>query len=151
MLISSIVPAVVAAYYVRKWYLSYRLKVHGIGKGGMSSDSLVFSPYYLLTKNIITAPGFQTNVRQLRVTPDIAARLRRGEDVTPEEMAAAARAADATEQPRGIVEERDDRPKDQGKGKGKLENEESVEPVNEWLEDTAVARGRGTKKRKSKK
>jgi hypothetical protein len=148
MLISSIVPAVVSAYYIRKWYLSYRLKVHGIGKGGMSSECLVFSPYYLLTK---TAPGFQTNVRQLRVTPDIAARLRRGEDVTPEEIAAAARAADAAEQQHGIIEERDDRPKDQDKGKGKLENEESVEPVNEWLEDTAVGRGRGTKKRRSKK
>ncbi|EEB98874.1 hypothetical protein MPER_01543, partial [Moniliophthora perniciosa FA553] len=47
-----------AAWFARKWYLARRLKVHGIGKG---------------------APGFQTNVRRVRITPEIAARLRREE------------------------------------------------------------------------
>jgi hypothetical protein len=41
------------------------------------------------------APGFQTSVRRIAVTPDIAARLRRGEEVSPEEIAAAQAAAAA--------------------------------------------------------
>lgn len=36
-----------------------------------------------------------TNTRQLKVTPEIAARLRRGEHVSPEEIDAAVRAAEA--------------------------------------------------------
>lgn len=41
------------------------------------------------------APGFMTNTRQIRVTPEIAARLRRGEQVSPEEIDAAVKAAEA--------------------------------------------------------
>lgn len=39
--------------------------------------------------------GFITNTRKLKVTPEIAARLRRGEQVSPEEIDAAVRAAEA--------------------------------------------------------
>ncbi|KAF8321102.1 hypothetical protein DL93DRAFT_2072784 [Clavulina sp. PMI_390] len=42
------------------------------------------------------APGFMTSTRKLKVTPEIAARLRRGEQVTPEEIDAAVRAAEAS-------------------------------------------------------
>lgn len=46
--------------------------------------------------NISTsALGFMTNTRQLKVTPDVAARLRRGEHVPPEEIDAAVRTAEA--------------------------------------------------------
>jgi len=41
------------------------------------------------------APGFMTNTRQLKVTPEIAARLRNGEHVPPEEIEAAVRIAEA--------------------------------------------------------
>ncbi|KAF8333665.1 hypothetical protein F5887DRAFT_1139855 [Amanita rubescens] len=70
-----IIPPVLltAGYFARKWYLAWRLKKHGIGKG---------------------APGFQTNVKKIRVIPDIAARIRRGEEVSPEEIAEAAARAE---------------------------------------------------------
>ncbi|KIY47746.1 hypothetical protein FISHEDRAFT_44844, partial [Fistulina hepatica ATCC 64428] len=61
------------AYFVRKWYLARKLQVHGIGKG---------------------APGFQTSVRRVRITPEIAARIQRGEEVSPEEIAAASAQAE---------------------------------------------------------
>jgi hypothetical protein len=64
-------------YFVRSYLQKRRLQKHGIGKG---------------------APGFQTGVRQIRVTPEIAARLRRGEQVSPEEIAAASEAAAAAAQ-----------------------------------------------------
>ncbi|PPQ66968.1 hypothetical protein CVT26_009999 [Gymnopilus dilepis] len=113
----------VSAYYVRKWYLARRLKLYGIGKG---------------------APGFQTGVRRVRVTPEIAARIRRGEEVTPEEIEAASRAADEEEErqklspsskpapspvglPRGVIEERDDR---------HLINRKENEIDNEWLPES---------------
>lgn len=38
---------------------------------------------------LLLAEGFQTGVRRIRVTPEIAARLKLGEDVSPEEIAAA--------------------------------------------------------------
>ncbi|EDR01748.1 uncharacterized protein LACBIDRAFT_310529 [Laccaria bicolor S238N-H82] len=108
-----------SAYFTRRWYVARRLRVHGIGKG---------------------APGFQTNVRQLRVTPEIAARLRRGEKVSPEEIAAAAAKAQEEEQktpyvPR-IIEERHDRPK-------LNPTPPPAEPVNEWLPESLT----GPKKR----
>ncbi|KAL1702106.1 hypothetical protein EV121DRAFT_293663 [Schizophyllum commune] len=68
----------VVSWYARKWYLADKLKRTGIGKG---------------------APGFQTGVRQVRITPEIAERLRRGEDVSPAEIEAASRAADAAPPP----------------------------------------------------
>ncbi|KAG9082129.1 hypothetical protein FS749_007088 [Ceratobasidium sp. UAMH 11750] len=59
------------------------------------------------------APGFMTNVRKVAITPEIAERLRRGEEVTPEEIAAAQ--AEAAKNPvvtlrRRDIVERDDRP-----------------------------------------
>ncbi|KAK7464753.1 hypothetical protein VKT23_005960 [Stygiomarasmius scandens] len=66
-----------SAYLARKWYLARQLKVHGIGKG---------------------APGFQTSVRKVRVTPEIAARIRRGEEVSPDEIAKAAAEMEAREE-----------------------------------------------------
>ncbi|KAG6831330.1 hypothetical protein H0H92_011245 [Tricholoma furcatifolium] len=83
----------IAGFYARKWYKARQLRLYGIGKG---------------------APGFQTNVRRVRVTPEIAERIRRGEDVSPEEIARAAAKAEAEESEapaynslagRGVVEE----------------------------------------------
>ncbi|KAF8962281.1 hypothetical protein BDZ97DRAFT_1920568 [Flammula alnicola] len=131
LLLVAIPPVVLlSAYYVRKWYLARRLRLYGIGKG---------------------AAGFQTNVRRVRVTPDIAARIRRGEDVSPAEIEAASRAADEREAaegksatngsaesnsqpfqgglPRGIIEERDDRHLIK-------EEEETASSSNEWLPDS---------------
>ncbi|KAF7984422.1 hypothetical protein HWV62_14482 [Athelia sp. TMB] len=84
------------------------------------------------------APGFQTNVRKLRVTPEIAARLRRGEHVSPEEIAAASREAERNEEtpaPRQPVVEK---------------NIETSPPVNEWLPEnlTGGAKKRSKGKRK---
>ncbi|PPR04141.1 hypothetical protein CVT24_010707 [Panaeolus cyanescens] len=92
----------VSAYFVRKWYLGRQLRLYGIGKG---------------------APGFQTNVKRIAITPEIAARLKKGEKVTPEEIEKASREAEEREKAggmglksggsgpvgRGVVEERDDR------------------------------------------
>ncbi|PFH53285.1 hypothetical protein AMATHDRAFT_137635 [Amanita thiersii Skay4041] len=64
---------ILSGYLTRRWYLSRRLRVYGIGKG---------------------APGFQTNVKKISVTPEIAARLRRGEDVSPEEITEASALAE---------------------------------------------------------
>ncbi|KAF8156976.1 hypothetical protein B0H34DRAFT_657673 [Crassisporium funariophilum] len=132
----------VSAYYVRKWYLARRLRLHGIGKG---------------------APGFQTNVRRVRVTPEIAARIRRGEDVSPAEIAAASKKADAEEDartssselstsestsgrlPMRNFEERDDRDLSNGNGYGHSGNGSATknEEVNEWLPESIT----GPKKR----
>ncbi|KAF8799700.1 hypothetical protein BYT27DRAFT_7149377 [Phlegmacium glaucopus] len=128
-----------SAYYIRKWYLARRLRIHGIGKG---------------------APGFQTNVRRIRVTPEIAARIRRGEQVSPEEIEAASKKADEEEAtlklscngipsgagvntlPTRIIEERDDRNvTSQTKKDGPVENE--------WLPDSVTGpkkRGKGKKR-----
>lgn len=88
------------------------------------------------------APGFQTNVRRVRVTPAIAERLRRGEKVSPEEIAAASARMEEDEAqqpptfslPRAPIIERDDR---------------NIPPVNEWLPEsltTPKKRGKGKKK-----
>lgn len=134
----------VSAYYVRKWYLARRLRLYGIGKG---------------------AAGFQTNVKRVRVTPEIAARIRRGEDVSPAEIEAASRAADAQEAaeakaspnggppaagqpfvgslPRGIIEERDDRHLI-----ARDDAEEAVSSSNEWLPESLT---KPSKRRKGRK
>jgi hypothetical protein len=73
-------------------------------------------------------------VKKVRVTPEIAARIRRGEEVSPEEIEAAARKADLNSGEgsggslgmRGIIEERDDR--------HLVSNKEDV--VNEWLPES---------------
>jgi hypothetical protein len=62
-------------FYVRRVLAARKLARTGIGKG---------------------APGFITaGTRRLAVTPELAARLRRGETVTPEEIEAAQKAAAA--------------------------------------------------------
>jgi len=73
------------------------------------------------------------------VTPEIAARLRRGEDVSPEEIAKASARAEEEEEEKahGSVSERE--PQTQGQEKEK----EPQEPVNEWLPNTIT----GPKKR----
>jgi len=139
------IPSVVlvSAYFVRKWYLARRLKLYGIGKG---------------------ASGFQTNVRKVRVTPEIAARIRRGEDVSPAEIEAAARAADERDAPhtpdssnqkvssaatsslsnpfpgglpRGVVEERDDRHLINSTENGNNDKKaEENSSTNEWLPES---------------
>jgi hypothetical protein len=60
--------------YVSRARAARRLKETGIGKG---------------------APGFLTSVKRVAVTPEIAARIRRGETVTPEEIEASQRAVAA--------------------------------------------------------
>jgi len=128
-----------SAYCVRKWYLARRLRIHGIGKG---------------------APGFQTNVRRIRVTPEIAARIQRGEQVSAEEIEAASKKAIEEEAapkspsketssnagvntlPMRIIEERDDR--------NVAIQKKKDDPVeNEWLPDSVTVpkkRGKGKKR-----
>ncbi|KAF4616927.1 hypothetical protein D9613_008560 [Agrocybe pediades] len=131
----------ISAYYIRKWYLARRLKLYGIGKG---------------------APGFQTNVGRVRVTPEIAARIRRGENVSPQEIEAASRALDEKEArekntskgsspgafsgglPRGVIEERDDRHL-LGNQSSEKDDDSST---NEWLPDSIT---KPTKRRKGRR
>ncbi|KIM42291.1 hypothetical protein M413DRAFT_444719 [Hebeloma cylindrosporum] len=148
------IPPVVllSAYFVRKWYLARRLKLYGIGKG---------------------APGFQTNVRQVRVTPEIAARIRKGEDVSPAEIEAASRAADEREAleasnsnnkktanlspssnpfpgglPRGVIEERDDRHLINSGKTNNVKKEEDSSSANEWLPESIT---KPSKRRKGRR
>ncbi|KAJ3502087.1 hypothetical protein NLJ89_g9046 [Agrocybe chaxingu] len=136
-----------SAYYVRQWYLARRLRLHGIGKG---------------------APGFQTGIRRVRVTPEIAARIRRGEDVSPEEIEAASRKADQEEEaqrqsgssssanantsggmPRGVIEERDDRHLLNAGGSRPTEATKVEETeVNEWLPESIT---KPTKRKKGRR
>ncbi|RDB16634.1 hypothetical protein Hypma_002700 [Hypsizygus marmoreus] len=51
--------------------------------------------WYLARQLRLYAPWIQTNVRRIRVTPEIAARLRRGEEVSPERLQAGLRRADS--------------------------------------------------------
>lgn len=76
-----------------------RLPVYGI-----AALTLFFTARYIDNKFIRPpsktgfgkgAPGFITNTRKLKVTPEIAARLRRGEQVSPEEIEAAVKEAEA--------------------------------------------------------
>jgi len=110
----------IAAFYARRWYLLRKLRVHGIGKG---------------------APGFQTNVRQIRVTPEIAARLRRGEHVSPEEIAQASSLAEQAEKRGDSVEK---------PAKGAPMAMEDPVPVNEWLPDT-ITKPKPKKRSKAKR
>lgn len=90
------------------------------------------------------------------MTPEIAARIRRGEDVSPAEVEAASRAADEQEareakegkpkppvlQPR-VFEERDDRHLI-----GKDSADESAGSTNEWLPDSIT---KPTKRKKGRR
>ncbi|KAF5362916.1 hypothetical protein D9758_007095 [Tetrapyrgos nigripes] len=110
-----------SAYFARKWYLARRLKVHGIGKG---------------------APGFQTSVRRVRVTPEIAARIRRGEEVSPDEIAKASAEMDAREEAErnGLNAS----PTPEGKSTGNSTTRSRTptpavatsDPANEWLPES---------------
>lgn len=131
--------------------------MHGIGKGGKFSQSicvffaLLFPPSDISIW-VVLAPGFQTSVKRIRITPEIAARIRRGEEVSPEEIEAASRKADLEpihkEQTkpsgstsigsdfglgRGAIEERDDR---------HLINGSEKEEVNEWLPESITKPGK---------
>ena len=142
----------VSAYYVRKWYQDYRLKNYGIGKGGKCSRILQ------VTLNTIAAPGFQTNVKKVRVTPEIAARLRRGENVTPEEIAEASRKADEDEEngktfklPPRIIEERDDRDvasRSYGSSNSASIPAKPMEVDNEWLPDSVKSPKKTTRRKR---
>ena len=94
--------------------------------------------------NTLTAQGFQTNVKQLRVTPAIAERLRRGEYVSAEEIAEAVARAEleAKERPpQGVVEI--------GFGPRQDSARTKEEPVNEWLpENITNPKKRGKAKRR---
>ncbi|KAH8100326.1 hypothetical protein BXZ70DRAFT_184055 [Cristinia sonorae] len=144
--------ALISGYFIRKWYLARRLRLYGIGKG---------------------APGFQTNVRRVRVPPEIAARIRRGEDVSPAEIEAASRKADLEEEervrnggspavvvegsgggvrslPRGVVEERDDRHLISGNGSSSASGSGNGKKTidTEWLPESVT---KPTKRRKGVK
>ncbi|TRM61168.1 hypothetical protein BD626DRAFT_434895 [Schizophyllum amplum] len=129
VVLSIIIPPIllVASYYARKWYLADKLKRTGIGKG---------------------APGFQTNVRQVRITPAIAERLRRGEQVSPEEIEAASRATDNAPppprpRPYGDIVEVDLR------GQNNATSEEEEEEANEWVpEHITKKKSKGKGKRR---
>jgi hypothetical protein len=92
----------VSAYFIRRWYKSYQLRVYGIGRGG-TSIYLISLPLLLLfsykeTHNPpLTAKGFQTSVGKVRITPEIAERIQRGEDVSPAEIEAASKKMDELE------------------------------------------------------
>ncbi|KIL61883.1 hypothetical protein M378DRAFT_13218 [Amanita muscaria Koide BX008] len=110
------IPSVLAitGYIVRKWYLARRLRVHGIGKG---------------------APGFQTNVKRIRVTPEIAARIKRGEEVSPEEIAAAAEKADKMHQEGLTSSSHTDRPPLVERIETPSQDSQT-ESANEWLPES---------------
>ncbi|KAJ3896935.1 hypothetical protein GG344DRAFT_61078 [Lentinula edodes] len=131
-----IIPPVIflSAYFTRKWYLARRLRLHGIGKGG--TCALISS---VLVLNSLSAPGFQTNVRRIRVTPEIAARIRRGEEVSPDEIAAASAKAEAGNVTSAVS----------SSPKTEAQTTSSVEPVNEWLPQSIITpkkRGKGKRK-----
>ncbi|KAF7365366.1 hypothetical protein MVEN_00408800 [Mycena venus] len=120
-----------SGYFVRKWYLARRLRVHGIGKG---------------------APGFQTGVRKLRVPPELIARIRAGEEVSPDEIAAAAARMEAEERGEVTAEPTPQSKKTETKPKSKskpVEKEVPSDPANEWLPEGITApkkRAKGKKK-----
>ncbi|KAJ7071854.1 hypothetical protein B0H15DRAFT_85354 [Mycena belliarum] len=121
----------VSGYFIRKWYLARKLRLHGIGKG---------------------APGFQTNVRKIRVPPELMARIRRGEDVSPDEIAAASARMEAEERdgPQASPEPLPQPKKTDAKLKSKpVTTEQNSEPVNEWLPEGITGpkkRSKGKKK-----
>nr|GAT50527.1 predicted protein [Mycena chlorophos] len=113
----------VSGYYARKWYLARRLKVHGIGKG---------------------APGFQTSVKKVRVPPEIMERIRRGEDVSAEEVTAAMAKMEAEEKAAAAGTSPAKPQKSAPKPKPP-----PAEPANEWLPEGITApqkRGKGKRK-----
>jgi hypothetical protein len=89
------------------------------------------------------APGFQTNVRRIAVTPAIAARLHAGEQVSPEEISAA-QAAMASEAAGAVPVEEKEKAE-------KKEPSRTVAEDNEWLPDELRRASKGdAKARKGK-
>lgn len=91
-------------------------------------------------------------MRRIRVTPEIAARLRRGEDVSPEEIAAASAKADELER-RGAIEESVQPAATRNTAREPPPQEASASqddaPVNEWLPGSVTTpkkRAKGKKK-----
>ncbi|KAF7297820.1 hypothetical protein MKEN_01405700 [Mycena kentingensis (nom. inval.)] len=107
----------VSGWLARRWYLARKLRVHGIGKG---------------------APGFQTSVKKVRVPPEIMERIRRGEDVSAEEVTAAMARMEAEE--RG---EATPSPSKRRKAAKPTPAEPPADPANEWLPESVTS----TKKR----
>lgn len=112
------------------------------------------------------APGFMTNVKKVAITPELAERLRRGEEVTPEEIAAAqeeaARNPSVTLRRREIIE-RDDRPgattdesEREPDTRGGKKARRAVEPAeaseNEWIpQGHSRAQGRNSTRGRRRK
>ncbi|KAJ6508976.1 hypothetical protein C8R45DRAFT_969469 [Mycena sanguinolenta] len=118
----------VSGYFIRKWYLARRLRVHGIGKG---------------------APGFQTSVRKIRVPPELMARIRAGEDVSPDEIAAASARMEAEERGESVPEPISKGKKTESKTKPKAVVDVPSDSANEWLPEGITApkkRAKGKKK-----
>ncbi|KAF8577905.1 hypothetical protein K439DRAFT_1363564 [Ramaria rubella] len=106
-------------FFVRSRLAARKLARTGIGRG---------------------APGFQTSVRRIAVTPEIAARLRAGEHVPPEEIAAAQEAAAAS----GTISA--------AKDKEKSQPSDAAEEENVWLPEELKKTNKGDLKvRKGKK
>jgi hypothetical protein len=90
---------------------------------------------------LLKAPGFQTGVKRIRVTPEIAARIRRGEEVSPEEIARAAAEAEMGEARRV--------PDDTPVPRNETKSETKSEAVNEWLpENVTTPKKKGKGKRR---
>lgn len=109
-------------YYVRRYLAARKLARTGIGRG---------------------APGFQTGVKRIAVTPEIAARLRAGEQVSTEEIEAAVEKARAKENAKE---------KEKNEEKKVTKVDESAEE-NEWIPEgnRKFAKGGSSATRRGKK
>ncbi len=91
-----------------------------------------------MTNHLLLAPGFQTGVRRVRVTPDIAARMQRGEEVSPKEIAESIARAER--------EEKNGPPSTAAPTKTRSL---PPEPANEWLpESLSSPKKQGKRRRK---
>ncbi|KAH8825303.1 hypothetical protein DL96DRAFT_175935 [Flagelloscypha sp. PMI_526] len=125
----------ISVFWIRKWYLARQLRLYGIGKG---------------------AKGFQTNVRQVRITPEIRARIERGENVSAEEIAAAAeKAAKEPKQSMPAMPFRDIVEVNESQGTGGYSSLKDTKPSttttnvdNEWLPDSISQPKKRTKGKK---
>lgn len=79
------------------------------------------------------APGFHTNVQRVAVPPEIMERIRRGEEVSADEITAA--------------QERMKRGEPEPAAKQKKQQQQQQQPENEWLPATPTRSGGGAKKR----
>ncbi|KAK0556397.1 hypothetical protein OC846_001222 [Tilletia horrida] len=95
------------------------------------------------------APGFQTSVKRIAVPAALAARIRAGEQVSPEEIEAAQREAEAAAARGATIGHASSLPS----ASSATINERRKEPVNEWLPDNLQTqqRSRGAAGGKKKK